>query len=150
MGRQHIMIVFLLSIATFIGGCEMGGGVPKKTVYAYQDLQGRSFVDEDLTSADFKRANLSDANLHFVKAANAKFTGADLSGADLSEGDFSFADFTDVNFAGANLTKANFTGAFFTGASFVEVIATGADFRGAKGLTTDAQFLLRKKGAVIE
>jgi uncharacterized protein YjbI with pentapeptide repeats len=122
-----------------------------REVSLYQaDLRGASFFGGDLSGSWLSQADLSDAWLYDVNLRKADLSGAHLSGtrldrADLSDANLDGSHLSRVDFREAhlnrtylrrvNLSDAELEDADFSDAIFDETDVSGADLRGAKGLT---------------
>ncbi len=116
--------------------------------YELQDLTGRDFSNQDLTSANFyyatatnanfTNANLSGGGFELAKLENVNFTNANLTSASFDyAATLTGSNFTDAKLVNANLnnftaTNSNFTNVDFTGASFnSRMDITGSIIKGA-------------------
>lgn len=69
----------------------------------------------------------------------------DLTNADLTEANLIGVNLKEANLKGADLRGANLSGAFLTNAQ-----VEGAQFKGAIGLSENAKFDLKIRGAIVD
>lgn len=123
------------------------------TDHSKTDLRGRTFAGQDLTGANFAKADLrtlpdpdspttadsllrtdftetmlSQASFAGARANRALFIDADLSDSDLTRADLTQANLTGANLTGANLTGANLAGADLSGADLTGATVTNTNF----------------------
>ena len=96
-------------------------------------------ADADLVHADLKDSNLSNAQLQRANLSRASLDGADLSEADLSFTSLQGASLRGANLKGAKLYGTDFRESDLTGAQLDVNALVEAHWRGAKGITAEAQ-----------
>ena len=101
-------------------------GIDVQEDLASQNLSAADFNRADLTGANLSKADLSAANL-----SRADLTGANLSNADLSAANLSRADLTGANLSNADLSAANLSRADLTGANLSNADLSAANLVGA-------------------
>lgn len=141
--------------ATFLASVFDAIDAPS-SVWDRATLDGSSFREATLTSADLSRASAAraifagvmaeGANLNRITANEADFTGAHLANADLRQGTFTDAVFdsadlklvtgSKVELVRAHFDRADLSGAMLrsaklTGADFSRAVLEGADLRDA-------------------
>lgn len=107
-----------------------------------RDVLNRIYNHESLAGVDLRNLYLSYMDLSRFDLQRANFEGCRLSCVIMD-----FSNLTDANFTDANLTNASFKKANLTGAILKGTIVVGADFKGVKGLPSEAKRYLRSKGA---
>jgi uncharacterized protein YjbI with pentapeptide repeats len=136
-------------------------------VLNYQDLSGANFTGQNFTSARFTNSTLAGADFTGADVrgayfgsyiddqwlslsqlySTASYASHDLTGIFLDAHDLTGANFAGQNLTGAtlrstltgaNLSQANLANASFENSQLVNVILSGADARGASGLTTSS------------
>lgn len=105
-----------------------------------KSCKGCNLFQADFDYEDIGRRNLSGSRLRqsdmsLATADYANFAGADLSIANLYGIRATGANFSKANLAQASLVGGYFGGANFSGAVFNETDISGAEMKGAKGLT---------------
>ena len=95
---------------------DLGGFVISGRDYTHARLRQADLSLGRFTGSRFDHADLRDTNLYGISAGHARFAGADLGNASLVGGYFQHANFVAARLVGANLS--------------------GADLRGAIGLTS--------------
>jgi len=121
---------------------DFSGAVLARAELSRANLKGAKLVGTNLGRAQLTRvraegADFSRAVLYEADLSDADFTGANLAGADLSQAMFRATSFVDVNAPGMNflesdLTEVDLSGADLTKCNFIDVVASGVTFAGAK------------------
>ena len=91
--------------------------------------------------------DLRNLYLSFMNFSGLDLRRADLEGCRLSHSNLDDCDLTDANLANAKLNNASLTRAKMMGAILMDVVADGASFEGASGLTASTIDYLKSKGA---
>lgn len=94
--------------------------------FSYENLQGKTIANVNLSSASFRRANLVDVKFKGVRLVNVDFSEADLMRADLSSNTC-----VGANMQGADLMGANLQWSSFADANFIDAQLIGANMRHA-------------------
>lgn len=97
---------------------------------------------ESLAGIDLRNHYLS-----FMDFSGLELRRADLEGCCLSHALLDDCDLRDANLAHANLNHARLRRAKLAGAILTDVLANGASFKGATGLTPSVVEYLKAKGA---
>ncbi len=97
---------------------------------------------ESLVGIDLRNLYLS-----FMNFTGLELRRTDLEGCCLSHGLMDDCDLTDANLTNAKLSHASLTRAKLAGAILTNVVADGASFEGATGLTPPTIEYLKSKGA---
>jgi uncharacterized protein YjbI with pentapeptide repeats len=97
---------------------------------------------ESLAGIDLRNLYLS-----FMNFSGLDLRRADLEGCCLSHSILDDCDLTDANLTNAKLNHASFKRAKMTGAILIDIVADGASFEGASGLTPSTIDYLKSKGA---
>lgn len=97
---------------------------------------------ESLAGIDLRNHYLS-----FMDFSGLELRRADLEGCCLNHALLDDCDLTDANLANANLNHARLHRAKLAGADLTDVVANGASFKGATGLTASTVAYLKAKGA---
>ncbi len=137
----------LLSITLLLFSCEKTPFSKKKPFYKNQQLEKVDFQNQNLSEADFSGAHLNLANFSNATIDKAIFVKADLTGANLSHTHAEHANFKEANLSSADLSFGNFEYAYFEKATLIDVIAKGAYFKHAEGLSNETRANLEKGGA---
>jgi Pentapeptide repeats (8 copies) len=90
-------------------------------------------------------ADLAGLNLQRMNLIRVKFNNAQLQNCCLRFADLIFGDFT-----GANLSAADLRGCTLNEAQWSHAIMIRCDLRGAVGITSQQQQVLRQNGAIID
>jgi|TARA_B100000073_G_scaffold136321_1_gene111870 uncharacterized protein YjbI with pentapeptide repeats len=96
-------------------------------------------ADADLVHADLRDANLSNAQMQRANLSRASLDGADLREANLSFSSLQGASLRGANLKGAKLYGTDFRDSDLTGAQLDVNALEEAHWRGAKGITHQAQ-----------
>ena len=99
------------------------------------DLSGRVLAGARMTNAIFNETDFSGAVLQGADASHSPFIGANFNDADISYATLVRARFVRATFEGAKMAHVNAHGADFTRARLDRADLSGADLRGARGLT---------------
>ena len=102
----------------------------------------RVYNHESLVGIDLRNLYLS-----FMNFSGLELRRADLEGCCLSHSILDDCDLTDANLTNAKLSHASLNRAKMMGAIFKDVVADGASFEGASGLTPSTIVYLKSKGA---
>jgi uncharacterized protein YjbI with pentapeptide repeats len=108
-----------------LSGRLLAGAKMSNSVFNGSDFSGAVMTRVDASHSAFEAADFTDADLRRARLADAHCPRARFERATLINADASGADFTRASFAGADVTRMNFAGADLS----------GADLRGARGLT---------------
>ena len=102
----------------------------------------RIYNHESLVGIDLRNLYLS-----FMNFTGLELRRTDLEGCCLSHAVMDDCDLTDANLTNAKLSHASLTRAKLAGAILTNVVADGASFEGATGLTPSTIEYLKSKGA---
>jgi uncharacterized protein YjbI with pentapeptide repeats len=97
---------------------------------------------ESLVGIDLRNLYLS-----FIDLSRSQLRRANLKGCCLSHALLDDCDLTDANLSDAKLNHASLKGAKLAGAILADVVADGASFEVATGLTASTIEYLKSKGA---
>jgi len=102
----------------------------------------RVYNHESLIGIDLRNLYLS-----FMNFSGLELRRADLEGCCLSHALMDECDLTDANLTNAKLNHASLNRAKLAGAILTDIVADGASFAGATGLTPSTIQYLKSKGA---
>jgi uncharacterized protein YjbI with pentapeptide repeats len=102
----------------------------------------RIYTHDSLVGIDLRNLYLSFMNFSGLELRRADFEGCCLSHSILDD-----CDLTDANLTNAKLSHASLNRAKMAGAILTNVVADGASFKGASGLTPSTIEYLKSKGA---
>jgi uncharacterized protein YjbI with pentapeptide repeats len=102
----------------------------------------RIYKHQSLAGTDLRNLYLS-----FMDFSGLELRRTDLTGCCLNHALLDDCDLTDANLTNAKLCHASFDRANLSGAILADVVADGASFQGATGLTPSAKQYLKSKGA---
>ncbi|HZF50028.1 MAG TPA: DUF2169 domain-containing protein [Polyangiaceae bacterium] len=108
-------------------GTSFEGVSLKKAVFYKARVSGAIFANADLRGADMMEATLKDADMSGANADEVLFFRADLRGAR-----FPRARLVKATFFQCSCDGVDFGQAILESTGFVELVATGASFRGAR------------------
>jgi uncharacterized protein YjbI with pentapeptide repeats len=91
--------------------------------------------------------DLRNLYLSFMDFSGLELRRADLAGCCLNHALLDDCDLTDANLTEAKLNHASLHRAKLAGAILADVVADGACFKGATGLTSSTKEYLKSKGA---
>ena len=103
----------------------------------------RVYNHESLVGIDLRNLYLS-----FMDFSSLELRNADLEGCCLSHATLDDCDLTDANLSNTKLSHASLKRAKLAGAILADVVADGASFEGATGLTPSTIEYLKSKGAM--
>ena len=109
---------------------------------ALKHILERVYNHESLVGFDLRNLYLS-----FMNFTGLELRRTDLEGCCLSHAQMDDCDLTDANLSNAKLSHASLNRAKLAGAILTNVVADGASFAGATGLTPATIEYLKSKGA---
>jgi len=127
-----------------LSGADLSGADLSGANLSSANLSGANLSSADLSGLNLSSANLSGVNLSDLNLSGLNLSGAKLSGAKLSGANLSGAKLSDANLSGANLSDANLSRVNLSAAT-----VKNARFGNNAGLTEDAKYELKKRGAIF-